>query len=214
MHPSSRRYMQQMFRRHAASRPCGHVLDIGAMGRRPFYRSIWEGGGWKYTGCDLVAGPNVDTVLEDPFVLPFGDESVDALISGQMLEHNEMFWLTFLEMARVLRMGGLMVHIAPSRGHEHRAPQDCWRFYRDGMTALVRWSGLAVLEATTDWETRHLETLAEISPRRRRRMEGTYRRLDTEWGDTVGVFEKSTPTAESVGMGYVHLFASRIGTGG
>jgi len=214
MHPSSRRYMARTFARHAAARAPGHVLDIGSMGRRPFYRQIWEGGGWRYTGCDLSAGPNVDRVLDDPFLFPFADESVDAVISGQMLEHNEMFWLTFLEMARVLRMGGLMVHIAPSRGHEHRAPQDCWRFYRDGMTALARWSGLAVLEATTDWETRHLERLARIGVRRRRRMEGTYRRLDTEWGDTVGVFEKATPTGESEGMHYVRLFASRIGPRG
>lgn len=208
MHNESRAYMQRMFQKHAAPLTPGRVLDIGAMGKRPKYRKIWEAGGWSYTGCDLAEGPNVDVVLEDPFIFPLEDDSFDAVISGQMLEHNEMFWLTFLEMSRVLKMGGLMIHIAPSRGHEHRAPQDCWRFYRDGMTALAKWAGMEMLEATTDWESKHLDFWEGRNSSKRRAMDGSYRQLDTDWGDTVGVFRKVTPTAAADGMRYVRHFAA------
>lgn len=152
MHKSSIAHMRRAVARHVAGLPVGEVADIGsASRRRPWYREIWEAAGWTYTGVDLVAGKNVDVVLQDPFDFPIADDRFDAVISGQMLEHNEMFWLSFLEMNRILRPGGLMVHIVPSRGPEHRAPQDCWRFYRDGMTALARWSGFDVIEATTDF---------------------------------------------------------------
>jgi SAM-dependent methyltransferase len=167
MHRTSIAHMRGAVARHVAGRPAGLVADIGAASRRrPWYRQIWEAAGWTYTGVDLVAGKNVDVVLADPFDFPFPDGRFDAVISGQMLEHNEMFWLSFVEMNRVLRQGGLMVHIAPSRGPEHRAPQDCWRFYRDGMTALGRWSGFEVIEATTDFLERDVADYAARHPAR------------------------------------------------
>ena len=46
----------------------------------------------------------VDIRLADPYRIPLPDASVDIVLSGQMLEHNEFFWLTFLEMSRVLKM--------------------------------------------------------------------------------------------------------------
>lgn len=211
MHRESIFYMNRMFKKHAAPLPPGRVLDIGSIGKRAWYRGIWEDGGWTYVGCDLVEGPNVDVVLEDPFVFPLEDESFDAIISGNMLEHNEMFWLSFLEMSRVLKPGGLMIHITPSRGYEHRAPQDCWRFYRDGMEAAARWCGMEMIESTTDWETRHLDHWKTHNQTKFKRMAKTYHKLDTPWGDTVGVMRKVTPTAECKGMDYVRRFAALHG---
>ncbi len=210
MHKSSIAHMRRAVARHAAPLPGGEVADIGAASRRrPWYREIWEAVGWTYTGVDLVAGKNVDVVLEDPFVFPFPDGRFDALISGQMLEHNEMFWLSFLEMNRVLRPGGLMVHIVPSRGPEHRAPQDCWRFYRDGMTALARWSGFEIIEATTDFLERDVASYAARHPARARTMAPSPV-SDSEWGDTVGIFRKTAELPETLAAGWVRRMAPRF----
>lgn len=209
MHKESKRYMRDAFLRHAAVREPGTVLDIGASGKRPWFRHIWEDGGWAYHGVDLVEGPNIDVVLEDPWKFPLADDSYDAIISGQMLEHNEFFWLTFLEMSRVLKMGGLMIHIAPSRGPEHRDPQDCWRFYRDGMEAMAKWAGLECIETTTDWAPEHFDYY-ERFPKHRKRLPAlkeSMRTQETDWGDTVGVFVKTEETAASMGMEYVRHFA-------
>ena len=140
MHLESRTYMAQMLRRYGQTTGVGTVLDVGAGGPGGVYRSQWEAAGWSYFGVDLGPGPDVDLVLPDPHVFPFADNEFQAVISGQMLEHNPMFWMTFLEMSRVLCPGGLMIHIAPSRGREHRAPLDCWRFYPDAGSALQRWA--------------------------------------------------------------------------
>ena len=54
-------------------------------------------------------------------------------------------------MVRVLRPGGHIFLIAPSRGPEHRYPQDCWRFYPDGYRALARFAQIELVEVSTDW---------------------------------------------------------------
>ncbi len=210
MHEEAKHYMRDAFERHAQSRPPGRVLDVGAGRKVGFHRRLWEAGGWTYHGLDFAEGPNVDTILDDPWIFPLDDDSYDAVISGQMLEHNEFFWLTFLEMARVLKRGGLMVHVAPSRGIEHRDPQDCWRFYRDGMEALAKWAGLDCVEATTDWAPEHFAFI-ERFPRYTRRekvLRNTMRSENTDWGDTVGVFVKSRETRDALGMEYIRKFAA------
>jgi hypothetical protein len=112
-----------------------------------------------------------------------------------MLEHNQFFWLSFLKITRVLKQGGIMIHIVPSRGPEHRAPQDCWRFYKDGMEALAAWSGLTIIEATTDWSDEDLEWIKLRYPKRHKHYLKTNRFSSSIWGDTVGVFQKIKTTA-------------------
>jgi SAM-dependent methyltransferase len=208
MHPESLRHMKMAFRTHLAPMGAGKVLEVGSKSQRQEYRRLFEANGWAFTGADLGAGANVDCVLEDPFRFPFEDNSFDCIISGQMLEHNTMFWLTFMEMARVTRMGGVMVHIAPSRGPEHRAPTDCWRFFRDGMNALGEWCGMEILQSSTDWLRSDLARKAKFRPRSARQMETEAIMLDTDWGDTVGVFRKVVPTSSSVGADYIRRFAA------
>ncbi|HEY2030436.1 MAG TPA: methyltransferase domain-containing protein [Myxococcales bacterium] len=104
----------------------------------------------------MAEGKNVDVVLRSPYRWrEFGDASFDVVVSGQAFEHIEYFWITMLEVARVLKPGGLCCLIAPAGGYEHRYPVDCWRFYRDGFRALARWAPLETLEAATQWETQH-----------------------------------------------------------
>jgi hypothetical protein len=79
-------------------------------------------------------------------------------------------------MCRIVRPGGLIFLLAPSRGPEHRYPVDCWRFYPDGFRALAKWAGVDLLEVSTDWEE---DSSPDSAP----------------WGDTVGVFRRYTETA-------------------
>jgi len=79
------------------------------------------------------------------------------VISGQAFEHIQYFWITMLEIARVLKPGGICCILAPSSGPEHRYPLDCWRFYPDGMASLAHFAQMEVLESTTQWEDQGYE---------------------------------------------------------
>lgn len=172
MHISSLQHVDRLVRAHLADRKALEVIDIGSYDVNGSYKQFFtRNPGWHYRGVDLTTGPNVDVVLASPYRLPFASHSVDVVVSGQAFEHVEYFWLTWLEMARVLRPGGLIFLLAPSRGPEHRYPQDCWRFYPDGYRALAKYAALELIEVTTDWEP-HADP--DSAP----------------WGDTVGVFRQ------------------------
>jgi SAM-dependent methyltransferase len=147
------------------------IVDIGSYDVNGSYKQFMDSPKWRYTGVDLCPGPNVDVVLSSPYRLPFESHAVDVIVSGQAFEHIEFFWLTWLEMTRVLKPGGLIFLVAPSRGPEHRYPKDCWRFYPDGYRALASFGGLELISAETDWEPHADE-------------------FSAPWGDTVGVFRQ------------------------
>ena len=111
-------------------------------------------------------------------------------------------------MSRVLKIGGLMVHIVPSRGPEHRDPQDCWRFYRDGMIAMAKWAGLECVETTTDWAPEHLAHYRNGNRKKIPALRKTMRKRNTQWGDTVGIFRKTMETSQSQGLDYIRHFAA------
>lgn len=177
MHPSSfdnmkrcvDRLIPEAFFSAAAPRK---VVEIGSCDFNGGYRPIFAGLNVAYTGVDMSAGPGVDIVLSDPYALPFETGSVDLVVSGQMLEHCEYFWLAFQEMIRVLTPTGYLILIAPSGGPIHRYPVDCYRFYPDAFASLAKLAGCTVVSIRRD----------ERGP----------------WCDLVGVFSKAPEAAGMV----------------
>lgn len=130
------------------------ILDLGSCDVNGTYKNIFDSTSWEYVGIDLNSGKNVDIVLSDPYNWKeIESSSIDIIISGQAFEHIEYFWLTMLEVARVLKLGGLCCIIVPSGGYEHKYPVDCWRFYPDGLRALARFAQLDVLDVSNQLET-------------------------------------------------------------
>jgi SAM-dependent methyltransferase len=136
------------------------VIEIGSQNVNGTLRDTCPSH-FEYIGVDFQDAKGVDLVLQDPYLLPFENESVDVVLSSSCFEHSEMFWLVFLEILRVLKPNGLFYLNAPSTGSFHRYPVDCWRFYPDSGMALVNWakkSGInaALLESYTqksrDWQ--------------------------------------------------------------
>lgn len=129
------------------------ILDLGSQDVNGSYRSLFADPAWRYIGLDMEAGKNVDVVLRTPYTWKeVKSNSADVVISGQAFEHIEYVWITMLEIARVLKQGGICCILAPSSGPEHRFPMDCWRFYPDGMKALAKFAQLEAIEAQTQWE--------------------------------------------------------------
>lgn len=129
------------------------ILDLGSQDINGTYKQLFVHPKWHYEGADIALGKNVDIVLKDMYYWKeIKSSSYDVVITGQTFEHIEFFWITILEITRILKPGGLCCIIAPSSGIEHKYPLDCWRFYPDGFKALCKYSGLQELEVYTQWD--------------------------------------------------------------
>lgn len=175
MHPSAMENGRLFFATYFEAGAPALILDIGSQDINGSLRQLAPAGA-RYVGLDFAAGRGVDVVLDDAYRLPFEDGVADVVVSSSCFEHVDMFWLTFNEVLRVLKPGGLFYLNAPSNGEFHRYPVDCWRFYPDAGEALVRWgtrSGYrpALLESFT-----------------------AYQQLDI-WNDFVAVFVKDAACA-------------------
>ena len=132
------------------------LIEIGSLSVNSNIKKSLEDN-MEYIGIDIVKGKNVDVVLDDPYKFPFEDKSVDVVISISNFEHIEFFWLTYLEILRVLKNDGLFFLNAPSNSKYHRHETDNWRFYPDSSISLQKWGEYnnfepQVLEHYTNWE--------------------------------------------------------------
>lgn len=129
------------------------VLDVGSYDVNGTLKPIFEKAK-QYIGLDQHAGPNVD-ITGSSHNIPLDNETIDIIVSSSCFEHDNMFWITFKEMCRVLKRDGLIYINAPSGGRYHAYPVDNWRFYKDSWSALCEWGkycgyNLKLLESYVD----------------------------------------------------------------
>ncbi|MBN2340504.1 MAG: class I SAM-dependent methyltransferase [Deltaproteobacteria bacterium] len=144
------------------------ILDLGGANVNGTYSELFSYN-VEYIGADLEPHPGVSLVLDEPNKIPLPDNSIDLVLSGQMLEHCANFWLVFSEMVRVVKEDGYIFLIAPSKGPIHRYPVDCYRFYPDAYEALASYTKCHLIECWRD----------QRGP----------------WYDLVGVFNKTGDTS-------------------
>jgi len=133
------------------------VLDIGGLNVNGSLREFFTNLGMKFVCIDMEKHPSVDIVVQPGEKLPFEDGSVDLIVSTSCFEHDPCFWLTFREMARIVKLGGFIYINAPSGGPYHKYPGDNWRFYSDAGQALAYWSGKQMFNETV-YPTKVVET--------------------------------------------------------
>lgn len=156
MHKSSFDKMKKFKEDYLDTKKDLKILDLGSQDVNGTYAELFQEPGWIYHGTDMVKGKNVYIVLNNPYDWSSIEaNSYDVVISGQAFEHIEYFWITILQVNRVLKKNGLACIIAPANGYEHRYPIDCWRYYPDGMKALAKWAKMEVVEAETQWESQN-----------------------------------------------------------
>lgn len=125
------------------------ILDVGSLDNKGDfnYRAIFDEKNWSYEGLDFQDGHNVDILVNDIYNwFEVEDESYDVIISGQLFQHLEYFWLTMSEIERVLKPGGYVCIITPAAGPKHGGDMpNCYRFREDGLAAIAKYVDLEVL---------------------------------------------------------------------
>lgn len=139
MHDTAMLIGQKFFETYLAGASGLSIVDIGAQDVNGSLRSVAPPGN-RYIGVDFQAAKGVDVVLQDAYRFPFPDAEFDVAVCSNCLEHSEFFWLTFMEILRVVKPSGLVFLTVPANAAVHRYPVDCWRFYPDSGMALRNWA--------------------------------------------------------------------------
>jgi len=119
----------------------GRVLDVGC-GESP-YRHLMDPTKTTYTGIDIVDAEKFDYINPDviPFDgkrIPFPDESFDALICTEVLEHVLEHQTLTDEMLRVLKPGGRGIITIPWSARFHYIPHDYFRYTPSALKHIFR----------------------------------------------------------------------------
>jgi FkbM family methyltransferase len=122
------------------------IADIGAYDVNGCLRPLFTNPGWSYTGIDVSPGPNVDIVVGHDHWPNIADETYDVLVSVSTLEHTKHPWLVVQEMFRITKKGGIACIVAPYGWEHHAHPIDCYRFFVDGMRALMDLAGYEITD--------------------------------------------------------------------
>lgn len=150
MHPSSLNNMQLVRSKFLQNLPKNlTILDVGGrgLGKDRSYKNIFLDLSPTYNIADIVDGEGVTHVMPDPYTLPFFDNSIDLIVSGQTLEHVKNPFKMVNEMTRVVKLNSYIIIIAPSAGPRHDAI-DCWRFMDNAFQAIAEETNLKIV---ADW---------------------------------------------------------------
>jgi SAM-dependent methyltransferase len=101
------------------------VLDFGC-GRGSLVDQLVDVGLDAY-GCDIDPywqgeRPRLREIQRSPYRIPFSDDSIDAVVSTSVLEHVRNTRECFYEIKRVLKPGGISVHLYPGKRYLPREP--------------------------------------------------------------------------------------------
>jgi SAM-dependent methyltransferase len=120
----------------------GQVLDIGC-GFRPYEFSYYRGAS-KYIGLDYLTDRSKPDVIGSALDLPFGEKSMDTVVSNETLEHVPDPARAVVEMYRVLKPEGYLILSCPAFWPRHEQPYDYFRYPYDGIISLVEGAGFRI----------------------------------------------------------------------
>lgn len=123
------------------------VYDIGC-GGKPFASAL-DGHVKKYTGVDVEGGfydSSYIDIIGTAYDVPIDDESADAVISSQVLEHLECPEKAIEETARILKNEGLFFLSFPFLYPVHADPHDHSRITEFKIKGMLKTAGFEILE--------------------------------------------------------------------
>ena len=113
------------------------VLDVGA-GDTKYKDHISCS---NYISLDISGN---EDIIADASTLPFKKNSIDMIISTQVLEHVKNPFLVVKEFSRVLKVNGILFISVPTVMYLHETPNDYFRYTKYGIEYLLNQNNIKI----------------------------------------------------------------------
>lgn len=121
----------------------GSILDFGC-GNKPYKDFLKVS---SYIGADLASNTKADLHVIEGYKLALVDDSVDGIVSTQVLEHVSDPDLVIKEWKRILKNGSVILVTIPFMYGAHGLPFDFRRFTKEGITSLFLKEGFILMDS-------------------------------------------------------------------
>ncbi len=119
------------------------ILDYGC-GSSP-YESLFRGKCKTYLKADLKGVPGADVTIHEQGTVEYASDSVDLVLSTQVLEHVVDPAKMLAESYRLLKPGGHLILSTHGNWIYHPDPTDYWRWTCDGLRKIVEEAGFTIV---------------------------------------------------------------------
>lgn len=117
----------------------GKLLDIGC-GNKPYIRYFSFIS--KYIGVDIT--DNGADIIGNAKLLPIKNDSINAVLCNQVIEHDPEPDKIIAEIHRILKERGILILSAPQMGRLHGEPNDYYRYTKLGLMYLLETNGMKI----------------------------------------------------------------------
>lgn len=121
-HKNFMNYLSKISNRHGMK-----ILEVGSRevtGKSSARKMFADA---QYIGFDYYAGPNVDVVGDAHKLSQYFDEKFDIIYSSAVFEHLAMPWIVASEIAKLLKVGGIVFIETHFSFSSHERP---WHFFQ------------------------------------------------------------------------------------
>lgn len=167
---SSRKWLALELAAFAASLPPGsRVLDAGSGDQR--YKQLFERQIYESADFEQVDKPYAkSTYVCDLATIPVPDQTYDAIVFTQVMEHLSEPSAVLKELHRIGKEGCRLFYSAPFCAEEHEIPYDFFRYTQFGVRHLFTKAGFEIeeirqLEGFASTAADHLRKIRKYLPR-------------------------------------------------
>ncbi len=138
--PIVKREMDIILKEYIARNESAIFLDVGGTAKYWNNRPILIK---DYTRIPLNLVPlhAKKGICGDICKVPIKDNSVDIIFSRNVFEHIKEPWKAAEECVRIIKPGGLTIHMAPFAWRYHISPVDYYRYSHEGLAYLFERTG-------------------------------------------------------------------------
>lgn len=139
-----RKKIEEVVTQFIANNPNKLILADYGCGNKP-YQVLIEPFVEKYIGIDLPENSIADIHISPLGKIELNDNSLDIVLSTQVLEHVESPMSYLLEAQRVLKKDGKLILSTHGYWMFHPDPTDYWRWTSTGLQKIVSEAGFEII---------------------------------------------------------------------